>query len=426
MVKKDKPIKGHEFAVGDILNAIGLVDTVSDIDYNSGDKLHEDDIFNTALKGTAQDRHVVNRLYDIITTGGGLWGKSTAEREIEEGVKHARDIDTDMFSNINNINNLSNAYNINSLPDALQSVHPMIDDGRSLEAAAKINPILQQKREEYVTNFYDQANKINQRQQRQNMMNYFAEGGLLNEFNTGDSHENNPLGGIPQGIASDGLPNLVEEGEVRSDFDDAKIFNNQDRNYTITEKDCEEYLLPKSVIGCNPAEAIKKLKKEYEDRVNDPIAIATMKEWDNRIFAFQEDKTAKLEEKRIKKAIKNMSDEEKDALLSSLEQPMAQQEGIDLGQPMYAKGGKIHIAKNKRGTFTAAAKKHGKSVQAFASQVLANKENYSPAMVKKANFARNFGGHKHAEGGYLVGQTYDVSEEEYNRLISLGYEIERV
>jgi hypothetical protein len=49
----------------------------------------------------------------------------------------------------------------------------------------------------------------------------------------------------------------------------------------------------------------------------------------------------------------------------------------------------INIKPSKRGTFTAAAKRHGKSVQAFASQVLANKGNYSPAMVKKANFARN-------------------------------------
>ena len=51
--------------------------------------------------------------------------------------------------------------------------------------------------------------------------------------------------------------------------------------------------------------------------------------------------------------------------------------------------GGIHIAPSKRGTFTAAATKHGMSVQGFASKVLANKENYSPTMVKKANFAKN-------------------------------------
>lgn len=66
----------------------------------------------------------------------------------------------------------------------------------------------------------------------------------------------------------------------------------------------------------------------------------------------------------------------------------------------FAKGGKIHIKPSKRGTFTAAAKRHGKSVQSFASQVLANKEDYSPAMVKKANFARN-ASRWHAFGGDL-------------------------
>lgn len=52
-------------------------------------------------------------------------------------------------------------------------------------------------------------------------------------------------------------------------------------------------------------------------------------------------------------------------------------------------GGSIHIAPSKRGTFTAAATKHGMGVQEFASRVLRNKDSYSPAMVKKANFARN-------------------------------------
>ena len=51
--------------------------------------------------------------------------------------------------------------------------------------------------------------------------------------------------------------------------------------------------------------------------------------------------------------------------------------------------GGIHIAPSKRGTFTAAAAKHGMGVQEFASKVLRNKDSYSPAMVKKANFARN-------------------------------------
>lgn len=81
--------------------------------------------------------------------------------------------------------------------------------------------------------------------------------------------------------------------------------------------------------------------------------------------------------------------------------------GGPLGLNTLAEGGRIYIKPSKKGTFTAAAKKHGKSVQEFASQVLANKENYSPAMVKKANFARNASKWKHADGGPLKKGKYE-------------------
>lgn len=76
----------------------------------------------------------------------------------------------------------------------------------------------------------------------------------------------------------------------------------------------------------------------------------------------------------------------------------------------------IHIKPSKRGTFTAAAKKRGKSVQGFASQVLAHKENYSPVMVKKAVFASNASKWKHADGGELLPDDY------YLNLFALGGE----
>lgn len=65
---------------------------------------------------------------------------------------------------------------------------------------------------------------------------------------------------------------------------------------------------------------------------------------------------------------------------------------------MYKTGG-IYIKPIKRGTFTAAAKKRGMGVQEFANKVLSNKEDYSPAMVKKANFARNASRWKKEYGG---------------------------
>ena len=71
--------------------------------------------------------------------------------------------------------------------------------------------------------------------------------------------------------------------------------------------------------------------------------------------------------------------------------PFGIQTTIHLGakSPKFSAGGSIYITPSKRGTFTAAATKHGMGVQEFASKVLRNKDSYSSAMVKKANFARN-------------------------------------
>lgn len=68
---------------------------------------------------------------------------------------------------------------------------------------------------------------------------------------------------------------------------------------------------------------------------------------------------------------------------------------------MEAKSG-IHIKPSKRGTFTAEAKKHGKGVQEFASDVLSHKGKYSPAMRKKANFARNAAKWHKGQDGMLL------------------------
>jgi hypothetical protein len=62
---------------------------------------------------------------------------------------------------------------------------------------------------------------------------------------------------------------------------------------------------------------------------------------------------------------------------------------LKIKEPVPVEESEIKIKPSKEGTFTAAASKHGKSVQGFASQVLNNKDDYSPAMVKKANFAKN-------------------------------------
>lgn len=69
-----------------------------------------------------------------------------------------------------------------------------------------------------------------------------------------------------------------------------------------------------------------------------------------------------------------------------------------------ADGGRIYIKPSKRGTFTKAAKSRGLGVQEFASKVLANPDDYSEAMRKKAQFAKNASKWKHADGGPLFNE----------------------
>ena len=73
----------------------------------------------------------------------------------------------------------------------------------------------------------------------------------------------------------------------------------------------------------------------------------------------------------------------------------------------FALGGGIHIKKSHRGLFTKEAKEYGMGVQEFASHVLANKDKYSPEVVKRANFARN--ATKFALGGDMQTNGSDFS-----------------
>ena len=84
------------------------------------------------------------------------------------------------------------------------------------------------------------------------------------------------------------------------------------------------------------------------------------------------------------------------------------------GGPLFKEGG-IMIKKENRGKFTKSANRANMGVQEYARHILANKEDYSPTLIKRANFARNFGGRK-AFGGDLntYGGTYNGGLEYIN------------
>lgn len=77
------------------------------------------------------------------------------------------------------------------------------------------------------------------------------------------------------------------------------------------------------------------------------------------------------------------------------------------------KEGGIHIDPKNKGKFTAAAKRRGMGVQEFANKVMANKEDYSPLLVKRANFAKNAA--KWEDGGM-----YSSVSSDYNTTVELA------
>lgn len=99
---------------------------------------------------------------------------------------------------------------------------------------------------------------------------YFRDGGDINYFNNGGTHEQNPFGGIPQGMAPNNQMNVVEEGEVKWESPDGDyIFSNHQR---LNKKDITDNLLPNSLKGKTIASAAKSVLKESDERPYDYIS----------------------------------------------------------------------------------------------------------------------------------------------------------
>lgn len=118
-----------------------------------------------------------------------------------------------------------------------------------------------------------------------------AFGGELNtnggDFSTGlmfidegGTHESNPYEGVPMGIAPDGKPNLVEEGEtIFNDY----VFSNR---LTVPKAIRNKYKLGDKLTF---AKASKKLAKVSEERPNDPISQETLQEIMSDLATVQEE-----------------------------------------------------------------------------------------------------------------------------------------
>lgn len=179
----------------------------------------------------------------------------------------------------------------------------------------------------------DSVNTLNNYLNKSNMA---AFGGQfespISSFNNGGTHEQNANGGIQVGVGNNGLPNTVEEGEVRNN----KLNYIYSDRIIATPEDLESVFIPKKYAGKSFAEIAKELSKELEDRPNDGPSRKSNEIMLDRLRESQEIKKAVMKEDVIMKLAKkhNMSPEELQMVIgegSNEQQPQGQNQFLTGG-----------------------------------------------------------------------------------------------
>lgn len=140
----------------------------------------------------------------------------------------------------------------------------------------KINEAINNRNNYNLNNYNNVSSNINKQSTYNMLSNYYAEGGDMNNggdfsngvtiIGNGGTHEENPMNGVPMGIAPDGIPNFVEQDEVK--FNNY-IFSNR---LNATTELLKIYNLPTTYANHSFAYIAKKLSKESSERPNDPIS----------------------------------------------------------------------------------------------------------------------------------------------------------
>jgi hypothetical protein len=245
-------------------------------------------------------------------------------------------------------------------------------------------------------------------------INSYAGGGMLDnqltQFTNGGKHEENPIGGIPQGFSPDGRVNLVEQGETKLNSADY-IFSD---TLKVTKDIALDYGLPKDTIGKTFADASKKMNRPNSRRENDTIEeVAKQRDLDNLMQA-QED----FKQRDLQKDIDMMAEKHPEFMQQMMGQ--GQPEGIP--QELLAQGvppDQMMAAEEMMGGQTP------QSVQPMGMpQGMPMDPNQIPpemlAQMPEAQMGQpvmaygghiykcggkmyNFGGHMYANGGHMYG-----------------------
>ena len=165
------------------------------------------------------------------------------------------------------------------------------------QKTAELNAKIAQANQQAVNNFGNSVQNIDNNTDLNLLANYAAYGGKMNKmsngghthgaewdngitlFDNGNTHEQNPNGGVQIGVDPQGVPNMVEEGEVKyNDY----IFSNR---ITMPKEFKKQYKLKNNSTF---ADAAKKLSKESEERPNDPISKAGLDVSMTKLVSIQE------------------------------------------------------------------------------------------------------------------------------------------
>lgn len=154
----------------------------------------------------------------------------------------------------------------------------------------------------------------------------------------GGSHEANPYEGVQIGVDPQGVPNLVEEGEVLwNDFVFSKRINMPDKDRKLFK-----------LGGYKPlsyADAAIRLSKESEERPNDPLSQASLNKMLTLLSESQETLKAQREQRRARRQFAQMSPEEQMNVMQ-----MAQQQQM---VPQVSQNPSMNMMENPYGNMSA-------------------------------------------------------------------------
>lgn len=180
------------------------------------------------------------------------------------------------------------------------NAEPFMDNLR--ETRGFESPEYQEYRNAYYADKMNPRNKAFRLGEEDRLNNYeygttFENGGemaQLTEFNAGGKHSENPIGGIPQGVAPDGNVNLVEQGETKLNSANY-IFSD---TIKLDKETAGKFGLPKTEVNKTFADISKKLNRPNSRRENDSIEeAATKRNLDELMSAQEEQKRALVEQK---------------------------------------------------------------------------------------------------------------------------------